>query len=190
MANYSKRIHEIFKLTEKKWLENAKQVKKINYLLIAESAPWSNFDDEINYFYSNLHGNWCQRILSTFDLNPESGVDHNLHSLAEKGFLMIDTLPIAFTYSESSLRNGVFYELLVNSFGDYWMEKLSNINSTWNNDLKVAFAFQVNGKAVMKMLNYKLLLTGKVNVKLSERMIASDGSGYTNPTKLRRIFNL
>ncbi len=190
MANYSKRIHEIFKLTEKKWHENAKQVKKINYLLIAESAPWSHFDEDINYFYNNLHGNWCRRILSSFDLNPEHDVKQNLHSLAETGFLMIDTLPIAFTYTESALRKGDFYELLVNSFKDYWMQKLIGLDAVWSKELKIAFAFQLNGKAIMKMLNKKLELEGKVSIKLNESMIASDGSGYTNPTKLRRIYNL
>lgn len=180
------RIKYIFEITEEKWLENLHcriKDKSIKYLLIGEAPPWSE-NDEVSYFYNNLKGQWCGRICSAFNLSGD--INQKLEVLAERNFILIDSLPFALPYS--GLRDNPLYQQLVFSSLGFWFGKLKILNLAIN--LKIAFGLRKNAESIMKLLNNELLLPNNKKKILDDNLICTDRSGYPNPQRLNEIFML
>jgi hypothetical protein len=116
-------------------------------------------------------------------------VDKGLDELAKRQFILIDSLPFAMKYS-SSQRGSSHYQTLVEESLPFLMEKVSHSAIKYDEDIRAAFAFKLNGFAIMSALPNGLALpTGQV-LTLTEDLIAADGSGYTNSERLRQILAL
>jgi hypothetical protein len=178
--------------------ENLKRFKKdkpIKYLLLAEAPPWTEHGEEVRYFYSTFHtlkGSWCKSIWSAFcpSEKPPDVIEIALTQLAEQRFLLIDTLPYAMNYSKLKVRNKPEYKKLVEACLPFLMSKINNSNLIWDNDVKVALAFCLHGKAIIKALPDGLPLSNKPPIKLNEDLIATTCSHFTDSKKLRGIFGI
>jgi len=68
------------------------------------------------------------------------------------------------------------------------LEQINDRRINWSEDVKVALAFKLNGRAVIESFPDGICLpTGQV-LSLSEESICVDGSGYTSPQELRNVF--
>lgn len=185
------RLIYIYNVCEERWQHNLidrVKITPIKYLLIAEAPPWSN-NGEVNYFYNNFNGRWCESIYRAF--YPSQKVPETetaLHNLAGFGYLLVDSLPLALKYAR--LRNSKFYNESIKIFKEWWIGKLFNAHLNWAKQVKVALAFRVNGRKIIEALNGNLKLPNGQTVHLTEENIASDEANYTNTEKLRRIFDL
>jgi hypothetical protein len=187
--NQLDRLNEIYNHVEKSWERNIKRLngKNVQYLLIAEAAPWTPNGMPIRYFYSSPDGAWSRRILKTF-IDPSGSDNKNaLSKLADEGFLLLDTLPFALKYS-TNIRQGDDYFTLLKASKKHFIEKLNQISL--DEKVKVAIAFKWNGKKVIEAYDGKIELKNGPEIKLSEDQIAIDGSNYTSTQRLREIFDL
>jgi hypothetical protein len=191
VANKSKRLKEIFNSTEASWQHNLDRLgdKKVENILIAESAPWSS-NGIPRYFYNQIESSYHQRLWRAFfPFTPIPNDNEDAFTmLANMNFLLIDTVPFSMSYS-GKRNHSSYYEIIFNS-KEWWTGKLKNEKISFAKKVNVAFAFRVNGISVMKAINGELKLKDGQLIKLSEDMIAADGSGYTNSERLRRIFKL
>jgi hypothetical protein len=181
------RLNKIFIKCEEKWEENLNRLTEVKYLLIAEAAPWSE-NGPINYFYNTFKGPWCNRIWKAFfDETAPNDVNKALKRLAEKQFLLIDSLPFSMKYT-SYYRNKPYYSKLVKSCSGYLTEKLDNEKIKRSKNVKLALAFKLNGNAIINAFPNGIDLPNGQTVKLCQSLIATDASNYTNSNKLKDIW--
>lgn len=183
------RLNEIFEFTEQKWNDNVVQRIKnrnVKYLLIAEAAPWSPSDPP-TYFYgqpsSSLHGRVLNALYDRKNRPPQAVV---FDKLAEKGFVLIDTLPFAAKYTTNHRTEQAYIKAVRNCVANYFLRKINMLN--WADEVKVAFAFFHNGQAILNALENTLPLPDGRTISISNEMIVADGSGYPNPDKLRLVY--
>jgi hypothetical protein len=184
------RLDEIHEACESAW-ENYLGLlhgREVRYLLIAEAAPWTESGSEPSYFYKNLCGSWCKRILNAFDIDDRIGAELCLRRLAEEGFLLVDTMPFATKFS-TNIRKGEKYSNLLNSCRGFFEGKLFDCRISWSPKLKVALAFKWHARKLFKNYPNGLSIPSLQPIMLSESMIAADRSGYTNPNLLNEIWN-
>lgn len=185
------RLNEIFEVSEDKWVENLKRLRnyEVKYLLIGEAHPWTD-SGEVSYFYNKFNGSWSHRIWKTFyddKIPKDAGVA--LRKLAEKQFLLIDSLPFAMPYT-STIRRNKYYSKLLKACSSFLLDKINHPSINWSENVRIALAFWLNGEAVIDAYpNGISLPTGQI-LDLNRKKISADGSGYTNPQKLRVIFGL
>jgi hypothetical protein len=183
------RLDEIFTFAEKRWEQNLQRLigKKVKYLLIPEAPPWTE-TGEVRYFYSTCDGAWVNRVWKAFfDSQKPTDSEQALELFAGEGFLLVDSLPFAENYSR---RRGRRYRQLVISCSQYLVEKLTDRRIEWGDDVRVALAFKINGQAVIDGFPDGISVPTGQRIHLSEDLICADGSGYTNPRKLREAFEL
>jgi hypothetical protein len=188
---HNERLDEIYRVVESAWEGNLKRYKgkPVRYLLIAEAAPWTE-NGRPNYFYEALKGAWVNRILHTFFSKDRLGTDEEAWSkLADMGFLLIDSLPFARTYT-TPFRRGDEYLRLLHVSKDHFYEKLNNPGLILADDLKVALAFIWNGRRVIQAYDGEIELPHGRKIPLNESLIAADRSGYTSSLLLRDIWGL
>lgn len=184
------RLNEIYELAEAKWEENLQRLSgtKVKYLLIGEAPPWTEAGKGIRYFYSTCDGAWVNRIWKAFfDNQKPNDPEHALAEFARKDLLLVDSLPFAVNYSR---RRGKRYQQLVKSCSPFLLQKLSDRRIDWADEVRVALAFKINGRAVIQGFPDGIVLRTGQRIHLSEDLICADGSGYTSPRKLREAFNL
>lgn len=128
---------------------------------------------------------WVGRILQTFEIFERGDA---LARLAQRGFLLVDTLPFALPYPGKRQRPR--YLQLLKESRDYFLGKVCDERLTWSIDLRVALAFKVNGLKTIEAYSHGIDLPSGQRVPLSEQQIAADGSGFTSPTMLRDRFGL
>lgn len=191
VANKTTRLKEIFDSTEISWLKNLDRFgdKKIEKVLIAEAAPWSESGIP-RFFYNQIESSYHQRIWRAFFPNSSVPADKekSFLMLADKNFLLIDTIPFSISYS--GVRNHPNYLAIIRNSLDWWATKLKNEKLSFAPKVKIAFAFKVNGQKIIRATNGQLILKDGRRIKLTEEQVAADGSGYTNSEKLRKIFEL
>jgi hypothetical protein len=191
VANRTKRLKEIFQSNETSWQKNLDRLadKKVQNILIAEAAPWSDSGTP-RFFYNQIESSYHQRIWRAFFPYTPIPSDNEtaFKMLADKNFLLIDTIPFSMSYS--GMRNhSDYFGIIANSLG-WWTEKLNSEKITFAEKVNVAFAFKVNGLSVIKATGGQLKLKDGQTIKLTEKIIAADGSGYTNSERLRTIYLL
>lgn len=185
------RLLEIFKNTEHSWYKNLNRVKnkKIENLLIAEAPPWTASGIP-RYFYNSLESNYHMRIWSTFFPLKKVPSDNEqaYNMLIDKNFLLIDSLPYAMNYKGK--RKNKNYQKLVENSLYWWKEKLTDERIEFAQNVKLSFAFKVNGENIINALNGSIKLKNAQTITLNEKLIAADDSGYTNSDKLKKIYRL
>jgi hypothetical protein len=160
--------------------------KTIQYLLIAEAAPWTKPGRHPRYFYERLDGFGC--ILSAFDA-PTHDAEAALSFLADRGFLLVDTLPFAMPYSKKKARERPAYLPLIKASHDYFLGKLHDRRVQWSDHVRVALAFEVHGSKTIEAYSGGIdLPSGRVPI--SEDDIAVNAAHYTCAQELRRVFQL
>lgn len=183
------RLKEIFQSTESTWANNIERFKDkpVKYILIGEAPPWSETGIP-RYFYNQIESKLHKSIWNTIFplLSVPKDCKNSYDMLADEGFLLIDTLPYSMDYSGKRQKTA-YSDLLYNSV-NWWTKKLENENLILAKNIKLAFAFRINGLKIIQSLNYKLELRNGQIITLNENIIAADGSGYTSPQKLRTIF--
>jgi len=187
------RLNFIHEYTESIWDEYIKLIpnKTIQYLLIAESPPWS--DEKTPQYF--LDPTSRSRLLmnafkGAFDCNlPKYTPENIINYFAEKGLLLIDSIPFSMCYK--SVRRRPKYEELVNlSVKSYMLKKLIESKFRFNKDMKIVFGYRVNAIHVMKSLNGVLDLNGNKFI-LNEKMICANyKSNYPDAGKIKEILKL
>jgi hypothetical protein len=185
------RINEIYAVCEAAWEANLDRLRntEVKYLLIGEAPPWSK-NSPINYFYTTLKGPWCNRIWKAFfnEARPD-GVNKALRLLAEKQFLLIDSLPFSMKYTTKHRKNPFYFEF-IKSCKAFINKKLNNGKIQWAKEVKVALAFYKNGEALINAFPQGLELPTGQTIKLCPFLIAADGSNYTNSSILKDIWSI
>lgn len=191
VANKTKRLREIFQSTEASWQRNLERLsdKKVENILIGEAAPWSE-SGAPRFFYNQIESSYHQRIWRAFFPYTSIPTDNDkaFNMLADKKFLLIDTLPFSMSY-KGKRNHSDYYGIIANSL-EWWTEKLNSDKITFAEKVNVAFAFKVNGISIIKATGGLLKLKDGQVIKLTDKIIAADGSGYTNSEKLRTIYLL
>jgi len=191
IAERRNRLLEIFKNTEQSWYNNLDRIKnkKIECLLIAEAPPWSE-NGTPRYFYNKIESSYHKRIWKTFFPFKAIPTDNEqaFNMLIDNKFLLIDSLPYAMNYKGK--RNNENYQKLVKECICWWKEKLTDEKIGFTENVKISFAFKVNGNSIIKALNGRILLQNTQTIELNKELIAADRSGYTNSERLREIFKL
>ena len=185
---YRSRLDEIFQVTEQAWDRNLSRLKNktIQYLLIAEAAPWTEPGRHPRYFYERLDGLGC--ILSAFDA-PTHDAEAALSFLADRGFLLVDTLPFAMPYSEKKARGRPAYLPLIKASQDYFLGKLHDRSLQWSDHVRAALAFEVHGSKTIEAYSGGIdLPSGRVPISKDD--IAVNPAHYTCAHELRRVFRL
>ena len=184
------RLDEIFDVTEDAWKRNLSRLdgKAIQYLLIAEAAPWTDPGNHPRYFYETLDGAWVMRILRAFCVDAREREDA-LRELANRGFLLVDTLPFALPYTTQMRRRPKYLQLLRVS-QDYFLHKICDERLQWSDDLRVALAFKWHGRRTIEACLGAINLSAGRQIPLNEQQIAADNSGYTSTPMLRERFAL
>lgn len=183
------RLNEISARCEAAWETNLDRLRntEVKYLLIAEAPPWSE-KDPINYFYTTLKGPWCNRIWNAFfnEAIPDD-VNRALTLLAEKQFLLIDSLPFSMEYKTNHRKKELYVEL-IKCCKAFINKKLNNEKIQWAREVKVALAFYKNGEAIINAFPEGLELKAGQTIKLCPFLIATDESNYTNSNILKDIW--
>lgn len=153
------RLNEIYHVTEEKWEENVQRLLagnvKIKYLLIGEAAPWSDYGKHVTYFYNGDFNGLGDAILpgfSIYTLDAESVYQQ----LANKQFILMDSMPFSFSYT--SKREKSAYKQMIKECLGYLRNKLFDPRLHWESDVKVGFGYKLNARAVMEVMENKLLL--------------------------------
>jgi hypothetical protein len=114
--------------------------------------------------------------------------DLTLRRLAQRGFLMVDTIPFAMQYKSRRSREG-YNKLVMRTSRSYMHAKLESSRLLWSSDLRVAFSVPLNARRVISGLDSVLKLGGQ-DFPLSEDMVACDGSHYPSADRVRGAFRL
>jgi hypothetical protein len=162
-------------------------LKKVKYLFICEAPPFTQ--PPFKYFYDGHSSSLLTRVMKAFIID-EGKMYNSLKiykELAQKGFLLVDSLPYAIPFS-TQIRKKENYKQLVNNNLNWWINKLED-HFLFDENLKIAFGFKLNALKIIESTNNKLKI-GKYTFDIDERNIATDGSGMPNSNKLKKIFNL
>lgn len=191
VQNKTDRFNEILNVSERRWNENLDLLKnnQIRYLLFAEAPPWTE-SGSIRYFYNTFNSSWHSRIWRTFfDYPIPYDKEDGLCKLAEKRFLLVDSIPFAMKYT-SQIRNNTLYQDLVNNCSSFVLSKLNMVSNQISKDIKVGLAFRLNGISIINSFPKGIKLKNGAILELDYSQIAADGSGYTNPNMLRKIYDI
>lgn len=189
------RINKIYEECEDAWEKNLKRFNgnPIKYLLIGEAAPWPKDGAEVSYFYKKPEGRLLHQVLKAFFQDgpePIPKKDERFKKLAERGFILIDSLPFAMPYT-TRLRISKNYLYLLKSAKSYfYASKINKIK--WCREVRIAFAFQWNGCQMIKALDRKLTVPNVGDIPLDESMIAIDEKNkrLSSVERLREIWGL
>lgn len=179
-------IKSLLEETEFCWNKNLDRLngRIVERILIGE-APCSG-DGVSEYFYKMIFNSYHLKIWK--GLYPETPLPDQVKAyemLADKGFLLVDSIPFSLKYAGK--RDKKDYSLLLKNGVNWMVQKLSDKRINYTDDVKVAFSYKANGLKVMEALDGKLPLKKGQSVVLSPSQIAADGSGYTNSRLLGEI---
>jgi hypothetical protein len=190
------RLNEIYLRTENIWTDYVSMIPHgaIRYLLFAEAPPWSESGRPKYVLDPESKPKTLMRALSQafFDRPTQAtfGTDKILRRLAERGFLIVDTLPFAIDYSLNGRRQRKAYKTLVAaSCSTYVREKLETTGLKWSEQLRIAFGFKMNARTVINALDGRITLGGTIHY-LAEDQIAVTGANYPDGRRLRELYRI
>jgi hypothetical protein len=180
-----KRIDDLFDEREKYWQQNLIRLKnyEVKYLLIAEAPRYAPVGRELRYFCKSFDNAWDKSTWKAFF--PFEGIPGDeiaYCKLAERGFLLIDSLPFSMNYGKRETRE---YEQLVKSSFFYFTEKINDPNITWAKKGNYAFALKTNGRCIEKML----LPNGQEIIYLDKLWVGTN-FGTLNSAEIKRVFGV
>ncbi|MEI6827284.1 MAG: hypothetical protein WCK54_16950 [Desulfuromonadales bacterium] len=189
------RLNAIHSHTEDIWRSYVEMIPKqtgIRYLLIAEAPPWS-LDGRPNFVLdpqtppSVMMNAICRAFFGRLIYN-QIGLVGTLQLLAQQGFLIIDSLPFAMNYQ--GRRNRASYsQLVAMSCGGYFQEKIMYPQLVYSAEVKIAFAFKLNGLATIKSLGGNILLGGR-DYGVNGGLIVANAAGFPDGNLLNHVFGL
>ena len=179
-------LTNIHQNTEKSWKANIHRYpgeKLIKFLLICEAPPITG-----KYFYSDVNTYLFKQVWKAFFTNPVCPNPNDAYQcLADRGFLLIDTLPFPVKYQSRHRKKPAYYNLISVCL-PWWLNKL-NSNYKFDFNLKIAFGFKLNALSIIKASNGRIHLNG-VPHPLSSNMIAKSGSGQPTASILSSKFGI
>jgi hypothetical protein len=190
-------LNELYCFTEEKWEENVRRLQskkiRIKYLLIGEAAPSATSKETSNYFYGDkCKGPWWNAPTKAF-LTHTGNRQIALDELADKQFLLIDTMPFAANFKPiraSKKLRPAYFDLVSLCVESYLKQKINDPRLSWDSEVKLAFGLMYNAKAVIAALpKEELLLPTGQTIPLSENLLAIKAN-YPNADKLKTIFEL
>jgi len=190
-------LNRTYAITEEKWEENIQRLMKYNvrikYLLFGEAAP-RTLEGEINYIYNNCHGSWCTAIVEglLLPLQVSDGVEQKLEKLAQRQFLLVDTMPFSVNYNNpNNYRNKNDYKELVKLCAQsYLRDKLFDPRLQWDSDVKIAFGVKKNAEAMMESFPKGFSLPNGQKVDFSLDLVVSNAANYPEAEKIRGVFGI
>jgi hypothetical protein len=181
-------ICNLFAQTETSWLANAKRLQghPVKYILITE-APCTK-GSVSQYFYNNIESPFHKKIWK--GVFPNEAIPADMEKaytmLAEKGFLLIDSIPFSLKFSGKRDKKA-YTDLMVNGL-TFLQQKLNHPQLNIHPNAVVAFAFKVNAQKLIEAAQGSITLKNGQTLALSQENIAADASGYTNSALLSQIF--
>jgi hypothetical protein len=190
VAQYLPRLNYIHEHTEALWHNYASQIPggRVNFLLIAEAPPWSEKDRPAFALDPDppVPSGFLTAVRKAFDCRDQHPTVA-LPALAERGFLLLDSIPFAMPYA-SQFRAKVHYDELVRlSAASYMRRKIESSGLSFSPHLRIAFSLKMHARSILKALHRNLHAGGQA-YPLSEDMIAVNGAGYPCSTRLRAAF--
>ena len=190
-------LNHIYAITEEKWEENVQRLMKYNvrikYLMFGEAAP-RTLEGEINYFYNNCHGSWCTAIVEGLLLPQQvsDGVEQKLAKLAQRQFLLVDTMPFSVNYNNpNNYRNKIAYKELVKLCAfSYLKDKLFDPRLQWDNDVKIAFGVNKNAEAMMESFPQGFSLPNGQKVNFSLDLVVANDTNDLDAERIRDVFGI
>ena len=195
-ASTLERLNEIHSLTESIWTNYVSMIPHgaVRYLLFAEAPPWSESGRPKYVLDPESEPRTLMKALSQafFDRPAKSmsSIDEILRMLAERGFLIVDTLPFAIDYSLHGRRQRKAYKTLVAaSCSTYVKDKLESAGIKWSKQLRIAFGFKMNARTVINALDGRITLGDTIH-SLGEDQIAVTGANYPDGQRLRELYGV
>ena len=185
------RLNEIFLVCEQAWKKNLRRLRKaeVKYILFSEAPPWTK-SGPVRHFYNTFDGDLGGKVWRAFfDHSKPEDVEFGLQQLADRGVLVIDSLPFAMKYN-STIRKNPLYGALIKESSVFLVGKLNDGRIKWAKDVKAAFAFKLNGKRIMEAFPHGIRLATNRVLVFDNEGIAADRSGYTNSEKIKKIFGI
>jgi hypothetical protein len=181
------RVREIHEYTESKWNEYADRLRDraVNYLLIGEAPPWS--PEGIPQFLLDPKSRVRTLMQALCKVFPIESSSDRLKTLAEHGFLLVDSIPFAMDYS-SRRSSGRYDDLIRLTTTSYLQWKINSSALSWAPDIRIAFFVKRNARSILKAVE-QLSIGGRW-CPLSSQMIAVNDAGYPDADKLRTIYGL
>jgi len=183
------RLRFIYDFSRNKFEENLKRYEdyKVKYILFGEAPPWTEIDNP-RYFYSKIESKLHETFWKTFNSDSiPTDMSSAYQRLAKEKFLLIDTIPYALKYSPRIRKKEIYSNLIF----EYLTNQLNIINDKieLEKELKIAFAFKLNGIAIIKSFGNTIKI-GKQSIELNEENIAADRTGFPKPHSLKKIFEI
>lgn len=211
-----KNLKNVFEATESCWEDNLKYIQqnniKIKYLLFGEAPPGgiNGVNEDVKYIYNPKSIKYQSYLINVYKCffptkkikvsTPDVKMDL-LRNIADRGFLLIDSLPFAMNYSGNYRGRKKYSGLIKECTNNYLNHKLNKCGVPWINDESVLVAFSVRktGEQVIKHIRGLLPFRSNLdefnenfNLNDSDRNdpYAVDGSNYLAHKQLKRIFQL
>ncbi len=178
------RLKFIFKNTEESWLKNLDYFanSKVKYILICEAPPYSEIEIP-TFFYNQTNRKFNPSIWNTFSNDEKPKIESQYYKkLAEKGFIMIDSIPYSMNFERQRRKKA--YKILLKNSLEWILNKLENRKISLSEDLKIVFGFKINGEIFIEVTNGILQLNNGRILNLDKNNIAYDGSGIPNTNAL------
>ena len=189
-------LNAVYGVAEKKWEENVQRLVKnntyIKYLMIGEAAP-ETLSGEVSYFYNNCRGNWCKALVEGIIPRQQVPVDtrQKFEELAQRQFLLADTMPFAINYSVANRRGKKAYKELVKMCANsYLRKKLFDPRLKWADEVKVAFGVKKTAMTIMEVYPEGFNLPNGQTVKFSLEQVATTAANYPHADRVRNVFGL
>jgi hypothetical protein len=184
------RVHQIHEYTEAMWKRYVATLHGgvVRYVLIAEAPPWS-VDGTPQYLLdpSSSIRALMPALRRAFPGAGLGSAADALKALARHGFLLLDSIPFPMEYRAK--RSSEKYDDLIKlTMTSYLQTKIDSSSLEWSPDLRIAFAVDRNARAILKAIT-QLSMGGRQH-PLSSQMIAVNGAGYPDASKLRVIYGL
>ena len=186
-------LNEIHAVVEEAWNSNVERLFSrnisIKYLFIGEAAP----PIKENYFYHDCSGKWCQPIVDAMFVWSERSYDLQVmyDKLADKRFLLVDTLPFAMDYSIRKQRGKPAYGQLVKMCAySYLHDKLFDKRLKWDIDVSVAFGLRKNAEAMIQAFPKGFKLPNGQVILFKAEQIAVTAANYPSRDRIKEVFDL
>ena len=172
-------LYEVYQQTEYAWHKNLKRFNsdsEINYLLVCEAPPWT-FCSTTTYFYLQPQGPLFSAVRKAFFGDQSQDRVKTYDMLAEKGFMLVDSLPYALSYTANQ-RKSTAYLNLVKANAPLWINKLNSSKLNFSPDLKIALGYFWNGLRLIEVFGGDFIFNKQQLQTVKQATISLAGKTY------------
>jgi hypothetical protein len=184
------RLDTISEYTEQKWLEYVDRIPRryVKYLLILEAPPGTDDDPPLYFLDPACRPRTLMNAVSPAFFGCQSADGkRTLDGLAQRGFLMVDSIPFSMKYTSSLRSRPAYSQLVGRTAKSYMLDKLTSSSLSWSDDLRIGFSLRLNANCVMAALQHTLPV-GSREFHLSDAMVVTDASNYPKETLNKHCF--